>query len=40
MPARNALRFEVSYISDTSGEVVKGNHEVVKQPSGEWLFTR
>jgi len=40
MPARNALRFEVSYISDTSGEVIKGNHEVVKQPSGEWLFTR
>jgi hypothetical protein len=40
MPARNALRFEVSYISDTSGEVIKGNHEVVKQSSGEWLFTR
>lgn len=40
MPARNALRFEVSYISDASGEVVKGNHEVVKQPNGEWLFTR
>lgn len=40
MPARNALRFEVSYISDTSGEVIKDNNEVVKQPSGEWLFTR
>ncbi|MEI7870389.1 MAG: hypothetical protein WCI11_21135 [Candidatus Methylumidiphilus sp.] len=40
MPARNALQFEVSYISDTSGEVVKGSYEVVKQPNGEWLFTR
>jgi len=40
MPTKNALRFEVSYISDASGEVVKANNEVVKQPSGEWLFTR
>lgn len=40
MPAKNALRFEVSYISDSSDEVVKSNHEVVRQPNGEWLFTR
>jgi hypothetical protein len=40
MPARNALQFEVSYISDTSGEVVKRDNEIVKQANGEWLFTR
>ncbi|MCX7113373.1 MAG: hypothetical protein NTX45_25345 [Proteobacteria bacterium] len=40
MSARNALQFEVSYISDISGEVVKGSYEVIKQPNGEWLFTR
>lgn len=40
MPAKNALRFEVVYIAEDSGESVKGNHELVKQPSGGWLFTR
>ena len=38
-PAINALRFEVVYLADDSGEVVKQNNEVVKQPDGEWLFT-
>ena len=38
-PALNALRFEVVYLADDSGEVVKQNNEVVKQPDGEWLFT-
>lgn len=40
MPAKNALRFEVVYVADDSGETGKGFHELVKQPSGEWLFTR
>lgn len=40
MPAKNALRFEVVYVSDSSGESQKRNHELVKQPTGEWLFTR
>lgn len=39
MPANNALRFEAIYISDTSGESIKQTYEIVKQPSGEWLFT-
>ena len=38
-PSINALRFEVVYLADDSGEVVKQNNEVVKQPDGEWLFT-
>jgi hypothetical protein len=36
----NAMRFEVVYASDLSGESGKGEHEVQKQPSGEWLFSR
>lgn len=40
MPAKNALRFEVVYVSDSSGESTKSYHEVVKQSSGQWLFTR
>ncbi len=40
MPARNALRFETVYSSDLSGESFKVEHEIVRQPSGEWLFTR
>lgn len=40
MPAKNALRFEVVYISDSSGESTKSYHEVVKQASEQWLFTR
>lgn len=39
MPARNALQFEIVYVSEISGEVKKRGHEVVKQPNGEWLFT-
>lgn len=40
MPARNALRFEVVYQAEDSGESVKSWHELVKQPSNEWLFSR
>jgi hypothetical protein len=40
MPAANALRFEVVYLSDLSGESGKSYHEVQKQPNGEWLFSR
>lgn len=40
MPTANALRFEVVYVSDASGESGKSHHEVQKQPNGEWLFTR
>lgn len=39
MPARNALRFEVVYHAEDSGESLKSHHELVKQPSGEWLFS-
>lgn len=38
-PALNTLRFEVVYLAEDSGEVVKQNNEVVKQPDGDWLFT-
>jgi len=38
MPAKNALKFEVVYVSDSSGESVKEQHLLVKQSSGEWLF--
>ena len=38
MPAKNVLRFEVVYVSDSSGESTKGLYEIVKQSSGEWLF--
>lgn len=37
-PANNALRFEVVYKSDESGEASKLNHEAIKQPDGVWLF--
>lgn len=37
--ALNAIEFEVLYLADDSGETVKENHELVKQPDGEWLFT-
>ena len=40
MPANNALRFEVVYVADDSGEAGKSEHEVQKQSSGEWLFSR
>ena len=38
-PALNALQFEVLYLAEDSGETKKENHELVKQPDGEWLFT-
>jgi hypothetical protein len=34
------LRFEVVYVSDSSGESGKSYHEIQKQPNGEWLFSR
>jgi hypothetical protein len=40
MPTANALRFEVGYVSDLSGESGKSFHEVQKQANGEWLFSR
>ena len=39
-PTKNSHKFEVVYQAEDSGESSKGTHEVVKQPSGEWLFTR
>ena len=39
MPSKNALQFEVIYISDNSGEVGKRWLEVVKQGNEKWLFT-
>lgn len=39
-PANNALRFEVIYKSDESGETKKLTHEAIKQPDGVWLFSR
>jgi hypothetical protein len=40
MPLKVVLRFEAVFISDNSGESVKTTHELVKQPSGEWLFAQ
>ncbi|MEJ8852192.1 hypothetical protein [Variovorax rhizosphaerae] len=40
MPTKNALQFEVVYTSDASGETIKMSNEVVRQPTGAWLFTR
>jgi hypothetical protein len=39
-PALNALKFEVVYLANDSGESAKTNHEMVKQPDGVWLFNR
>lgn len=39
-PANNALRFEVIYKSDESGETSKLTHEAIKQPDGVWLFSQ
>ena len=39
-PALNALQFEVLFLAEDSGETKNENHELVKQPDGEWLFTR
>jgi hypothetical protein len=38
-PANNALRYEVLYKSDASGESRAVKHEVVRQPDSSWLFT-
>lgn len=40
MPSANTLRFEVVYLSDSSGESGKSHHEMQKQANGEWLFSR
>jgi len=40
MPTYNSLRFETIYISEASGQSQKQTYEMVKQPSGEWLFTQ
>jgi hypothetical protein len=40
MPGSNSLRFEVVYVSASSGESAKSSHEVHKQPEGTWLFAR
>lgn len=40
MPSASTLRFEVVYVSDSSGESGKNYHEVQKQANGEWLFSR
>jgi hypothetical protein len=37
-PANNALRYEVLYKSDASGESRAVKHEVVRQPDNSWLF--
>ncbi len=39
-PALNALNFEVVYLAEDSGESIKTNHQMVKQPDGIWLFTK
>ncbi len=38
-PALNALRFEVVYVADDSGESTKTKHELIRQPDGAWLFS-
>jgi len=38
MPAKNALYFDVVYISGESGEAVKTHHTLIKQNNGSWLF--
>lgn len=40
MPAKNALHFEVVYQAEDSGESAMRQHELIKQPSNEWLFSR
>lgn len=40
MLAKNALSFDVVYISGSSGESQKFHHELVKQTNSEWLFTK
>ncbi|GAC1371918.1 MAG: hypothetical protein NVS3B3_09410 [Aquirhabdus sp.] len=38
MLAANAIKFQVLYISDSSGETQTDGFVMVKQPFGEWLF--
>ena len=40
MPSKNALRFEVVYKAEDSGESGKAEHEVQRQANGQWLFSR
>lgn len=40
MPVKNALSFDVVYISETSGESKKFDHALVKQVNSQWLFTK
>lgn len=40
MPSKNALRFEVVYVAEDSGESERAEHEVQRQPGGEWLFVK
>ena len=37
-PARNALKFEAVYEAQDSGDAVKSNHTLMRQPDGNWLF--
>jgi hypothetical protein len=39
-PANNALRYEVMYKAEDSGETGISTHELVRQTDGSWLFTR
>ena len=38
-PALNALRFEVVFLAEDSGESAKTALEIIKQPDGQWLFS-
>jgi hypothetical protein len=38
-PANNALRYEVLFKADDSGETHAIKHETVRQPDSSWLFT-
>ncbi len=38
-PANNALRYEVMYKAEDSGETAITKHELVRQTDGNWLFT-
>lgn len=40
LPARNALKFKSTFISQSSGETKTVFFEMVKQTSGNWLFTK
>lgn len=40
MPAQNALRMEVVYHADDSGEGATRGYELTRQPDGQWLFSR